>query len=236
MSRRGEEGYVLAAALAALFSMSIVAAALVGTSLNEVRRIAAAERAAEDDAALDAAITLAATELVEEPRLRNLPFTDGQANTIVARRMIDLRAGWESDKLDLNLASSEAVDARLRAAGLGSADRATIRGALHTKRAGGQPVGLVDDVLGGVTAVECARTVLTVFGGRSDWTSASENATVKLGRPAPGSRIFVTATFAGAPTARGRQAVLLVTGDPAAPVRMMDIRTTRSGYEEGCHG
>jgi hypothetical protein len=236
MRRVDEAGYILPAALAALLAMSVVAAALVAASLNELRRVAAAEQAAADDAALEAAITLATAELLEEPRRRRLAFTSGAEQVSVAGRLIDIRVAWESDKLDLNAAGLEAIDAGLRDAGLSDADRLAIRRSAEARRARGEPARLVDDVLVGEEAGACARRVLTVFGGRSDWTAGGDGETIAIGQPAPGARIAITAELWDDASERGREVVVLVTGDPSAPVRVMDARSTRGEGKEACDG
>jgi hypothetical protein len=233
-THRGEEGYILASALAALFAMSIVAAALVAASVNELRRVAAAERTAADEAAAEAAIALAADELLRDPRERRLSFDHGAAEVVVNGRAVAVEVGFESDKVDLNYASVDDIDAALVAHDVPESDRLAIRRALDRRGSGG--FKLTDDALAGVEAPECARQALTVFGGRRGWTEADAGATMTVGVPAPGARIWVSAQVGEGAAARAREAVLLITGDPREPVRVMDWRLVRGSREEACHG
>jgi len=236
----GDSGYVMAAALAALLAMSLVAAALVSVSINELRRVRATEVAVAADAVLDAAIVRAAAEIARDPRRRNITFEGGRGQVTVGASDVTVRVGWEGEKLDVNAADVAVVRAALLGGGVPEAGAAAIADRLRDIRAHGQ-VRLLDDMMPpGLVSSECARQLLTVFGGRAEPMAAptDDRAEAPFARPPPGARIYVRATLdgdgQGMGGARAREAVLLMTGDPRAPALTMDVRRVRDVRQEVC--
>ncbi|MGD2133649.1 MAG: hypothetical protein PVI23_12715 [Maricaulaceae bacterium] len=230
----------MAGALAALFAMSIVAATLVSATVNEVRRVRVAELAAVDDAALDGAIRLALVEILKDPRRRERSFEGGVADIRVGDRAFKVEVRYESGKLDANVAPIDDIEEELSLRGAPAWDVEAVVAAIEVRRSDERPIGLLDEILTEVTAPECARRVLTTFGGRPG--SVSEGDAVGVGggqpfpRPVPGSRIVVTAMTDEGDGARGREAVFLITGERETPARIMDMRRLRGAPEEACEG
>jgi len=237
----GDGGYVMAAALSALLAMSLVAAALVTVSINELRRVRASEDAAAADALLDAAIVRAASEIARDPRRRIISFEGGGGEMRIGEADVTVRVGWESEKLDVNTADAGAVRAALLGGAVSQSDAADIVERMTDIRAHGQ-VRLIDDMAPpGHVASECAHRLLTVFGGRAEPSATSslpavgdDNRAAPFARPPPGARLFIRAALDGGVRARGREAVVLITGDPRAPALVMDVRRVRDVRQEVC--
>lgn len=234
MIARDDEGYVLAATLTALIALGLLAAALIGASSRELRRVRAAEISAAETAALDGALRLAAAELALAPRRRTASFEDGTAQITFAGREIDVTARWESAKLDVNRAGLGELRRAAVASGLDAADQAAFLRTVERLREDETGVRLIDDALSpAITAPECARSVFTVFGGRETFVETSDAAAI--GRPAPGSRVVVVASLAD--RSLSREAVFLMTGDPHKPALVMDQRDVRGAWgREACDG
>lgn len=227
-----EAGYVMAAALAALLSMSLVAAALVSVSVNELKRVRAAEDAARTDAALDAALVLGLREIAKDPRRRSLAFQGGHDAAAVDGVSVDLAVSWEAERLDVNAAEPEAVRDAMRAAGLGSADVDAILMRLSDARATGTVRDLDAIAPPGFAASRCAESLLTVYGGRAEPGEAAEPSDAPFARPPPGARVRLVARRDG----RERRAVVIMTGDPRAPALTLDIKSERATDGEACDG
>ena len=110
MTDAREDGYIMASALAALFAMSLVAAALVSVSGSALSRVTRMETSVQDRYAVEAAIRLAASQLAIDPRRRTLSFEEGAENLEIGDRSIDVRASWEGMRLDVNRAAPEEID------------------------------------------------------------------------------------------------------------------------------
>ena len=93
MTAQRDDGYILASAIGVLLAISIVAATLVGTAGESVRRISRAESAAKQETTLEAALTLIASQLVVDPRRRAIDLTDGKSPAVLDET-IRFRIGW----------------------------------------------------------------------------------------------------------------------------------------------
>ncbi len=231
MSPRKEEGYILASALTVLLAISLVAAALVSTSADALRRVKGAEREASADAVLRSAVLIVSSQLAQDPRRRKLQF-EGPETIDVFGKTVKAEASFESLKLDINLASPEAIEARLLDAGIAQDTRSGIRAAIQEHRSSKEPVRLLDDIAPAGADRDCLYSILTAFGGRTDYKP--EEQTHGIGRPAAGARLYLEVWTADEP-ARGLAATVIMTGDPAAPTKVLDWRHIRTKGEERCN-
>jgi hypothetical protein len=233
MTKSGEEGYILASALAVLLAISLVAAALVSTSVDVVRRAKRAETDAAADLALRSAVLVVTSQLSEDPRRRQLAF-EGVETIDAAGLIINAKASWESLKLDMNLAPPEAIEQRLQDAGMDQETRSAVLSAIQTHRSNAEPIRLLDDVLPKSADWTCLRSILTIFGGRPDYNPDEQAQVFPIGRPAAGARVSIDAWLANEP-AKGVSAIVIMTGNPAAPAKVLDWRRIRTGGEERCN-
>ncbi|CAN0339977.1 unnamed protein product [Phaeothamnion confervicola] len=234
MTSRGEDGYILASALAVLLAISLVAATLVSTSADSLRSVKKSEADAVAESALQSALVLVGSQLALDPRRRQLAFDDNTATIEVLGRSIDVLAAWENAKLDINGALVDDIDEALRNAGVDETERAAIRGSIQGYRSRKEQIPLVDDVLPGSSDRDCLYSLLTVFGGRTDYVADEQAGPVRIGRPAAGARLSVDLWLTDKPE-QGIAAVVMMTGDPAAPVEVLDKRKLRAGGKERCH-
>jgi hypothetical protein len=234
MTDTGESGYILASVLAGLLSISLVAAALVSSSVDMSRRAAAAEKKAADQAALKSALIVAGSELARDVAHRKLKFVAGVEALQIAGRTVRLTVSWESDKLDINAASPADIKQSLDDRSISQSIAAQALDAVAKRRASKTPIRLVDDIARDEDTAWCLSQALTVFGGRLKSQDSSEPTPPYVGQPAPGSHLNVLAELEG-PHEIGLDVVLLMTGDPKAPVRTLDWRHTRKSPGEACH-
>lgn len=232
MIRSGEDGYILASALAALFAMSLVAAALVAVSGSALARVKRMETSAQDRYAIESAIRLAASQLSADPRRRELSFDGGSTLINVGDQTVRVDASWETLRMDVNRASSEAIDDALRDTKLDDDDRSIILSEVRTARARGLPLQMLDSLNLPPHLLACASEELTVFGGRTDHDAELEQQRSVSGRPTAGARIRLDARDTGG--GLGRTAVLLMTGDGRDPYRVLDWRELRGEPIEAC--
>jgi hypothetical protein len=233
MTAQRDDGYILASAIGVLLAISIVAATLVGTSGESVRRISRAESAAKQETTLEAALTLIASQLVVDPRRRAIDLTDGKSLAVLDET-IRFRIGWESSKVDVNLAQPEIVAARLRQSNLDTKDLEAALAAIRHSRETSEPIRLLTELKGDRTAQTCLSSLLTVFGGQSSFDPNLKAEPPLIGRPAAGSRLAIDLAVVGA-EAEGLSTVILVTGDPVTPWQVMDWRRSSSFVGEPCN-
>jgi len=233
MTAQRDEGYILASAIGVLLAISIVAAALVGTSGESLRRIRRAESAAKLETTLQSALALIASQLVLDPRRREIALTAGTPLTVLGQT-INFQIGWESSKLDVNLAEPEIVAARLQGSGLDAKALEATLAAIRHSRATSQPISLLTELKGDQVTQTCLASLLTVFGGQSTFDPKLKGEPPLIGRPAAGSRLAIDLAVSGAEP-EGLSTVILITGDPLAPWQVMDWRRSSSLAGEPCH-
>lgn len=233
MTAQRDEGYILASAIGVLLAISIVAAALVGTSGESVRRIRRAESTATQETTLQSALTLIASQLVLDPRRRAIDLTAGTPLTVLDQT-IKFRIGWESSKVDVNLAEAEVVEARLQGSSLDAKALEAAVTVIRHSRATSQPISLLTELKGDQTAQTCIASLLTVFGGQSTFDPKLKGEPPLIGRPAAGSRLAIDLAVSGAEP-EGLSTVILITGDPLAPWQVMDWHRSSSLAGEPCH-
>jgi hypothetical protein len=233
MTKRGEEGYVLASTLAVLLAISLVATALVSTSADTLRRAKRIETDTAAEMALRSAVLVVTSQLSQDPRRRQLAFEGPETIDILSRAII-AKVSWESLKLDINLAPPEAIDQRLLAVGVPLDVRGEILANIQKRRSIKEPIKLLDDVLPKSADQTCLRSTLTIFGGRPEYALGEQASAVQIGRPAAGARLSIDVWLASQP-ATGINATVLMTGDPGAPAKVLDWRRVRTAGEERCN-
>lgn len=233
MKRSGEEGYILASAIGALLAISVVAAALVSTSSAAMARVKRAEIAAERDAVLESAFALVSAQLTMDPRRRSLDL-DRDTTLEILGQSVNTRIRWESAKLDVNQASPEAVQAVLTAHQVDDEAASSIIANIRRARANGEPIRLIDGRSADRASERCIASLLTVFGGREGGEgNADRNDGAPVGRPGAGARLSIELVISGK-GGSSLAAVVLMTGDPAAPVKIMDWRRMAGINGEPC--
>jgi hypothetical protein len=231
--RRSEDGYILASALVVLLAISLVASALVSTSVDVLRRVRRAETDAAAEMALRSAVLLVTSQLSQDPRRRQLAF-DGPETIDVLGQTIEATASWESLKLDINLASLEDIDHRLKDAGIPQDARSEVLNAIQQRRSSSESIRLLDDVLPKTADPDCLRSILTIFGGRHDYAPGEQPMLTSMGRPAAGARLTIDVELANAPRL-GVSATVIMTGDPATPAKVLDWKRIRDAGKERCN-
>jgi len=238
MSRRREQGYILAAALVAMFVMSLTAVALISLAANERYRVVAAETRAVEEALLRGGVRLIMHELAQAPRSRRFTLNeDGTASFIQDDRTFSLHVTLERQKLDINEASGDAIELALQRLPVSPALASQLAAEVERLRAQGTTLTLVDDILPEPgLAVPCLHQSFTVFGG---WDGVSArpvspdlNQVIR-----PGTRLFLQLGIEG--VERQVEAVILLVGSHARSADVMDLRFVdvgRDGAGEGCHG
>ncbi|MEQ1783513.1 MAG: hypothetical protein ABMA14_19330 [Hyphomonadaceae bacterium] len=233
MTAKRDDGYILASAIGVLLAISIVAATLVGTSGESLRRMRRAETAASQETTLQSALTLLASQLILDPRRRALNLTAGTPLTVLDQT-VKFRIGWESSKVDVNLAEPEVVETRLQRSGLDAKALEIAMAAIRRSRAMSQPISLLTELNGDQTTQTCIASLLTVFSGQSNFDPELKAEPPLIGRPAAGSRLAIDLAVSGAEP-EGLSTVILITGDPLAPWQVMDWRRSSSLAGEPCH-
>lgn len=228
-----EQGYILAGTIATLFAMSLVLATLVSVSSDGLRREKAAEVRVADQLVIKSAILLAAAQLAEDLRRRALKFDDGRATAVIGGRSVVLRVEWEALRLDINRAEPAEIDKALRQAEAPEALRTAVASKVAASRSGDKPIQLIEDLVSDSEGRACLDSLFTVFGGLA---KLPESKTVfPIGQPAPGSVMRIEAKIADGKREASKTAIILMTGDPRAPYRMLDLRITPQASETPCH-
>ncbi len=234
MNTKASDGYILASAIGMLISISVVAAALVTASGDTLMRVRRMENQASEEAVLQSALTVLLSQLALDPRRRSLPIEGNEISLKVLERSVHAHVRWETSKLDINHASPQATAQLLadRHIPQRTADRvvATVKHARETNT----PVRLLSDL--GLSAGEesCVSTLLTVFGGAPDYTSAQAQQSAPIGQPAVGSRMSLDLVATDG-NRTGLSTVVLFTGDDTQPVEVLDWRVGAGlGSEEVC--
>lgn len=170
--RRGEEGYVLLAAIWLLILAGSIAALLMSRSVLSATHVKDVETALNDKAALEGAIhTVLADRLVNGPR-SSWWVLPAEGAVELATQQIRVRISNESSRLDLNAADIAVIDEALQGFEVPAAARARVAGALATRRAAKQPLTSFEDVaalLAGITGPDgaCLQDHVTISSGQS---------------------------------------------------------------------
>lgn len=222
----------MAAALAVLFAMSLVASALVAASSATLKRTARAEELAQLELSLESAVLLAGSQVVDDPRRRKLAFETGAETVLAGGRKINVEVIWDQTRLDANLAPLPEIERYLTVLGADFSTRSAISAALARVRATGTPLSAFEQLGLAGPAEECARRVLILSGGMTQWPEGFEQSS-QIGQPTPGSRLQILAIDPKATQALS--VLVLITGDPQRPFRVMDWRRYAAGSGDPCH-
>lgn len=226
-----EDGYILASTIGVLLAISIVAAALVSSSVESLSRVARSEKTAHHDLALRSALSIVLSQISIDPRRRQLEISNDTSIPLTDQN-VAVRLRWETNKLDINRASIEAIEARLEEVELDPALALRVITAIKEGRDGKINFRLVDDM----NLVEddrvCIAPLLTVFGGRETYEAAAEAGESAIGQPAAGSRLSIDLATEGG---NGLSVVVLMTSDPLATYKVLDWRETNGNAGDECY-
>ena len=225
-----ESGYILASALGVLLAMSIVAAALISASANSLSQMIRAESAAQDETALRSALSIVASQLSLDTRRRELNLSETFSVPVSGREVVG-RLSWETDKLDINHANIDAIEARLTDAQLAPDIVEQALSATRKSRADKGAIRLIDDIGLDREGLACAASMLTVFGGRTVYAPDQTQNTSMIGQAAAGSRLSIDLAIDGR---IGLSVVVLMTGDPHSTFRVLDWRQTNGKLGNEC--
>lgn len=232
MTTRGEDGYILASAIGVLLAISIVAAALVGASGDALSATRRAEADAQHSTLLQSALVVVGTQLLLEPRRRQIDL-EGLASFDVLERRAKARITWEARKLDVNRAEAEAIRTLLNDRDVTTALREKVVAAAARSQAAGTPLRLLTDFGLDRAEEDCLASLLTVFGGLDQFDPEILQATSQIGRPAAGARLTVDLALEGEEQ-DGLAAVILITRNPTRPFKVLDWRRTSSLAGDPC--
>lgn len=232
MTRSHEEGYILASAIGALLAISIVAAALIGASGDALAASRRAEADATRSALLQSALAVVGTQLVLEPRRRQIGL-EGLAVFDVLGEGAMARVTWEARKLDLNRAQPDAIRALLSDRSIETSLRENIVAAVAKSQAAGTAIRLLTDLDLDRSQEDCLATMLTVFGGMDSYDPDLEETDVQVGRPAAGARLTVELALRDQEQ-EGIAVVILMTRNPNQPFKILDWRQTSSLAGDSC--
>lgn len=227
-----DQGYVLAGALAALMAMSVVAVALVGASGAVSRRTHLAEQDVHEALRLRSAIMLTGAQLAQDPARRLVTFENGRALLGVSGSEVAVEVSHEGERLDINAADMKELDRALLEAGAADIERANILDAIGQARLKGDRRVQPEDLPLPGHAKACLHVVATGFHGRTAAPESGPGA-LTIGRPGAGERMRISA--APPSGGKGLTAVILMTGDAAAPFEVLDIRSGLNASKEACH-
>lgn len=232
MKASDDDGYIMAAALAALFAMALVAAAMVSVSGSALARTKRIETAAQNRIAVESAIRMVGSQLAMDPRRRQLEVTDGSASVEVGATPVSLNLSWESARMDVNRAPLEEIEDALATADLEMSFRTAILANVRAAQADGVPISLLDDLDLPNGALACAHQHLTTFGGQTETRQVESAQPTAVGRPAAGAKLRIDAWPANG--GLGRTAVILMTGDADDPYLVLDWREYRGDGGDAC--
>jgi hypothetical protein len=222
MKNAREDGYILASATISMIILGALATGIVMIAVGELRRVRAEEERVQMMLLYESVAVLTAAELTKEPDARTLRFDAAQQTLAIEGVSFDVSLEWESEKLDLNYADIDMIEAEANALLSDGADVQALRRQLEEQRSIGAPIRLIGDLsFEDARVTECLRRGFSVFGGRRRVGQGVEREGV-FDRPTPGTRIRLIAAEQG----QGDVAdmVLLMTGDRYDPSRMMDWR------------
>lgn len=223
MNTNRSDGYILASAIGVLITISLVAAALVGASGDSLKRVQHTESQAKEEAVLQSAFAVLVSQLTLDPRRRELAVDRDEISFRVLERTVHAHMRWEATKLDINQASPDATAQLLSDNHLSLRISDRVIAAARRARATNTPVRLLSDL--GLNAGEeaCVSTLLTVFGGVTDYSSDQTLQSVLIGQPAVGSRLSLDLVAADG-NRTSLSTVVLFTGNDAQPVEVLDWR------------
>ena len=222
MNSAREDGYILASATISMIILGALATGIVMIAVSELRRVRAEEDRVQTMLLYESVAVLTAAELTKEPDARTLRFDDAQQTLSIEGVSFDVTLEWESEKLDLNYADIDMIEAQASALLDDGAYVQALRRQLENRRNTGAPIRLIGDLsFEDARVTECLRLGFTVFGGRRRVGQGVEREGV-FDRPTPGTRIRLIAAEQGQDAVVDM--VLLMTGDRYDPSRMMDWR------------
>lgn len=233
MSVGREDGYILASAIAALLAISIVAAALIGASGDALAASRRAEADAVRSAILQSALRVVGTQLVLEPRRRQIDL-EGRATIDVLGHAVAVEVSWEARKLDINRTEPDAIRELLDDQQLDPDFRSKAVAMSERRQAAAAPLRLLSDLGLNRSEEDCLAEWLTVFGGMTEYDPAIAKETVQIGRPAAGSRLTVRLALKDA-AQDGLAAVILMTRNPTDPFKILDWRPTSRLAGDPCN-
>lgn len=228
-----DDGYILASVLGVILAISLVAAALVGTSGDVAFGVKRHERAAVRDSVLQSAIVVLALQLTQDPRRRVVDLETAGSVQILGRA-VSFRIAWETTKLNVNAAELPTLEAAIRDLDLEEPSETNVLANLRSARAGSKPIRLLSDIARDKAEEDCLASALTVFGNRTERLTSSERTATLIGRPAAGSILALDVAVTGE-EADGLSVVLMLTGGAETPWRVMDWRASSSLKQGKCH-
>ena len=227
-----ESGYILVTSLVSVAILGILGSALVSLALTELKRVKQEEERSRHRSLLQAAVTLAASELTKEPDARLHRFDDAQDQISIGTDTFDLKLQWESEKIDLNTADLDLIDTKAQEFGIDRSVISELISQLETYRNDNESLRLLGDLdFSAPQALECLREIFTVFGGRR-FNSETISLDGVFPRPTPGTRLSIFLSQSGTNTIG--HAVILMTGDPVDPHRVMDWRWIEALPQASC--
>ncbi|MEI9997333.1 MAG: hypothetical protein WDM91_22240 [Rhizomicrobium sp.] len=251
--RQGERGLALIVVLWGIAALSLIAGAMLATSMTRahVTRNAWAQLVVQS--AADSAVQGAVLSLFD-PDPKGLPPLDGNArSSTTGDTTTTLSVQDEAGRIDLNAAGSELLRNYFRISGIADADAVVDRViAWRTPKSGGdegagRPFQSVAELalVPGMTPALVARLApgLTVYSHRASFDMRYASRLVIAAIPgvtpqaadqmiahrvasvaARGHAFTIVATVTRGPVRFSREAVVLLTGDPRRPYWMLDWR------------
>jgi hypothetical protein len=233
MKSQNDQGYILAGALVVLVVLSLHAAGVLAAASQELTRVRQAERAAQEQTYLQGRLVEAAAAIAGARSIQDLaPLREPPPSWLEAA--LQVSAGLERSKLDVNDAAMEVLREAGRQAGLPEQDLREFLEVLDQSRRRGTHARLLDDLLPTASSHrECFHDLFTVFsGGREiDLEAGRALEDDQLLAVAPGARLWIRVLSETARGARGRAGVMIVTGDVERPVLWLDVRPADGGQD-----
>lgn len=221
MTAERDSGYILAGTAMIMACLALLATALVATAMDERHRVVRLEGQAVDRMVLRSAVILSASELALPPSRRNMLLEDGRGLSVDGRHL-SIRILREGEKTNLNVAQTDQIRERARSAGVSQADVSALIRTVEARRARGEMASIVEEALpADLRDRPCLYEIFTVFSGQ-DSPATLPAGTEYLGqRLVPGSRVALTV---GLENGSAATAIVLMTGEPMRPARIMDWR------------
>ena len=232
MSRSDQDGYILASATISMIILGALATGIVMIAVGELRRVRAEEERVQTMLLYESVAVLTAAELSKEPDARTLRFDDARQTVSIEGVRFDVTLEWESEKLDLNYAELDMIEAQAQALLNQASDVQALMHQIEQSRQTNSPIRLIGDLsFQNARVTECLRTGFTVFGGRRRFGEGVDREGV-FDRPTPGTRIRLLTAEQGQDQLADM--VLLMTGDRFDPSRMMEWRLIDRGQLNAC--
>ncbi len=232
MSRSDQDGYILASATISMIILGALATGIVMIAVGELRRVSAEEDRVQMMLLYESVAVLTAAELSKEPDARTLRFDDARQTVSIEGVRFDVTLEWESEKLDLNYAELDMIEAQAQTLLNQASDVQALMHQIEQSRQTNTPIRLIGDLsFQNARVTECLRKGFTVFGGRRRFGEGVDREGV-FDRPTPGTRIRLLTAEQG--QNQLADMVLLMTGDRFDPSRMMEWRLIDRGQLNAC--